>query len=266
MKTLKFNHQMAQLIRDGRKTVTWRVNDEKNISVDDEVWIIDKVDKKNPDTWLAIGTAKVSEILAKHLGDIQDDELGEAEHYATKQEMVDTFRKYYGRDINEQTAVKIIHFKFTPQQPRPLETIEDKNTTDLTEVKVYADGGSRGNPGPSASGFVVMTMDDGIIEQGGLYLGLNTNNQAEYTGIKLALQEAAKRGARIVHAYLDSELVVNQMKGVYKVRNAALLPLHNEVKLLIKRFDQVDFTHVPREMNKLADAMVNEILDATDLS
>ncbi|HSW71294.1 MAG TPA: ASCH domain-containing protein, partial [Gammaproteobacteria bacterium] len=71
MKTLKFNHELAEQIREGKKTTTWRVNDEKNISVDDDVWIIDKVDKKNPDTWQAIGTAKVTEILAKHLGDIQ---------------------------------------------------------------------------------------------------------------------------------------------------------------------------------------------------
>ncbi len=266
MKTLKFNHEMAELIRQGKKTVTWRVNDEKNISVDDEIWIIDKVDKRNPDTWLAIGTAKVTEILAKHLSDIQSDELGSNEQYASKQAMVETFQKYYGPDINEHTAVKIIHFTFTPQEPAPLETIEDKNTTNITEVKVYADGGSRGNPGPSASGFVVMTMDDGIIEQGGLYLGLNTNNQAEYTGLKIGLQEATKRGVKIVHVFMDSELVVNQMKGVYKVRNAAMASLNNEIRTLVKRFDQVTFTHVPREMNKLADAMVNEVLDATDLS
>jgi ribonuclease HI len=266
VKTLKFNHQMSQLIREGKKTVTWRVNDEKNISVDDEVWIVDKVDKKNPDTWLAIGTAKVTEVLSKHLGEIEGDELGGHERYASKQEMIDTFRDYYGPDINERTVVKIIHFVFSPRQPKALATIEDKNTTDLTEVKVYADGGSRGNPGPSASGFVVLSMDDGIIEQGGLYLGLNTNNQAEYNGLKLGLQEAAKLGAQIVHVYMDSQLVINQMKGLYKVRNAALIPVHTEIKSLVQNFKQVTFTHVPRELNKLADAMVNEVLDATDLS
>ncbi len=257
---------MSQLILEGKKTVTWRVNDEKNISVDDDVWIIDKVDKKNPDTWQVIGTARINEILAKRLGEVENDELGEGENYASKEEMVATFRKYYGRDINAKTAVKIIHFSFTPQTPRPLETIEDKNIENLTELKLYADGGSRGNPGPSASGYVLMTMDEGIIAQGGLYLGLNTNNQAEYTALKIGLEEALSRGVKVIHVYMDSELVIRQMTGLYKVKNADLLVLHQTIKLLAGRFENITYTHVPRALNKLADAMVNEVLDATDLS
>ncbi len=265
MKTLKFNHELAEQVRSGQKTVTWRVNDEKNISVDDEVWIIDKVDKKNPDTWLAIGTAKVTEILAKHLGDISNEELGGDEAYASKEAMVKAFQEYYGRDIHEHTPVKIIHFVFSPRQPELLDTIADKNTTILTEVKVYADGGSRGNPGPSASGFVLLTMDDAIIEQGGLYLGVSTNNQAEYTALKIGLEEAAKRGAHTVHVFMDSMLVVNQMKGLYKVRHADLMPIYNAIRQQLHHFQVVTFTHVPRALNHLADAMVNEVLDATDL-
>src|SRR4051812_14925890 len=99
---------MSQLIREGKKTVTWRINDEKNISVGDDIWVIDKVDKRYPDTWLAIGTAKVTEILSKYLADVEDGELGEGEHYSSKQEMIEAFRKYYGPDINERTVVKII--------------------------------------------------------------------------------------------------------------------------------------------------------------
>jgi len=257
---------MAELIREGKKTVTWRINDEKNLSVDDDVWIIDKVERENPDTWQAIGTARITEILAKHLGDIEGSELGEHETYASKEEMIKTFRKYYGRDINAKTAVKIIHFAFTPQKPKLLTSIEEKNTTDVTELKLYADGGSRGNPGPSASGYVLMTMDEGIIAQGGLYLGLNTNNQAEYTALKIGLEEAKNRRAQLVHVYMDSELVIRQMTGLYKVKNADLLLLHQTIKQLAASFQRVTFTHVPRALNKLADAMVNEVLDATDLS
>jgi ribonuclease HI len=266
MKTLKFNHGRAELVREGKITVTWRVNDEKNINVDDEVWIIDKVDKKNPDTWQTIGTAKITEILAKHLVDIKNDELGGDEEFASKEEMIEAFQKYYGPDINAKTAVKIIHFIFTPQKPKALESIGDKKTTDLTEIKMYGDGGSRGNPGPSASGYVLMTMDDTIIFQGGQYLGITTNNQAEYTALKLGLEEAFKRGAQYIHVHMDSLLVINQMKGVYKIKNRDLLPIYQAIQAQLKQFHQITFTHVPRELNKLADAMVNEVLDATDLA
>jgi ribonuclease HI len=263
MKTLKFNHKQSELIRHGMKTVTWRVNDEKNLSVDDEVLVIDKVDKKNVKTWQIIGIAKINQILAKHLGEIEGDELGGPEEYGSKEERIKMFKEYYGNDINELTPVKIIHFDFTPQTPRTVEEIEDKNTTDLHEIKLYADGGSRGNPGPSASGYVLLTMKDVVVFQGGQYMGITTNNQAEYHALKFGLEEAHIRGAKIIHVYMDSLLVINQMKGVYKMKNAELRTVHQAIWQIIHQFDHVDFTHVPRELNKLADAMVNETLDAS---
>lgn len=129
------------------------------------------------------------------------------------------------------------------------------------EVKVFADGGSRGNPGPSASGFVIMDMEDTILADKGVYLGVTTNNQAEYTALKLALEEALKMGVRQAHVYLDSLLVVNQMKGTFKVRNRDLWPIHDAIKKLTPKFDEINFSHVPREFNKLADAAVNRALD-----
>jgi 4a-hydroxytetrahydrobiopterin dehydratase len=102
-------------------------------------------------------------------------------------------------------------------------TNDEENTTltaddnvGLKEIKLYADGGSRGNPGPSASGFVLLDMHDNQIYKNGLYLGITTNNQAEYQALKLGLEEAKKRGAREVHVFLDSLLVINQMKGIFK--------------------------------------------------
>src|SRR3989344_4922038 len=232
MKTLKFNHERAGLIAQGKMTATWRVNDEKNLSVDDDVWIIDKVDKKDPRTWQTIGTAKITEILAKHLGDIQNEELGGDEEFASREEMVKTFRLYYGPDINEKTPVKIIHFQFTPQEPKPMGALEEGDMTNLAEIKMYADGGSRGNPGPSASGYVLMNMKDAVIFQGGQYMGVTTNNQAEYNALKLGLEEAAKRSAQFVHVYMDSLLVINQMKGLYKVKHKDLLPVYAAIKAL----------------------------------
>lgn len=129
------------------------------------------------------------------------------------------------------------------------------------KVKIFADGGSRGNPGPSASGYVVMDMEDNVLVDKGFYLGVATNNKAEYTSLRLALEECKKLGAREVEVYMDSLLVINQMKGKFKVKNRDLWPLHDAVKQLVKGFKKVDFNHVPRELNKVADAAVNQALD-----
>lgn len=131
----------------------------------------------------------------------------------------------------------------------------------LDELKIFADGGSRGNPGPSASGYVVMDMEDNVLVNQGVYLGVTTNNQAEYTALKLALEECRKMGAKKVEVYMDSLLVVNQMRGIFKIRNRDLWPIHKAIVDLIKSFKHVSFSHVPREFNKLADAAVNRALD-----
>jgi len=130
------------------------------------------------------------------------------------------------------------------------------------KIKLYADGGSRGNPGPSASGYALLDMDDTVILKSGVYLGLTTNNQAEYQALKFGLEAAQKLGAREVNVYMDSLLVVNQMKGIFKVKNRDLWPIHEAIKEQTVLFKKVTYSHVPRELNKLADAEVNETLDA----
>ena len=147
--------------------------------------------------------------------------------------------------------------------PYPSKTtdIVDKNTTSFPEIKLYADGGSRGNPGPSASGYVLLDMQDKVIFEGGVYLGITTNNQAEYKALKFALEEAQKLQARTIHVYMDSLLVVNQLTGKFKIRNRDLWPIHDAFYQLAKTFKLVEYTHVPREYNKLADGMVNKTLD-----
>lgn len=130
------------------------------------------------------------------------------------------------------------------------------------QIKLYADGGSRGNPGPSSSGFVLLDMNDSIIFKTGFYLGITTNNQAEYQALKLGLEQARKIGAREVSVFMDSLLVINQMKGIFKVKNRDLWPIHIAIREQAKQFKKIIYTHVPRELNKLADAEVNETLDA----
>jgi len=137
----------------------------------------------------------------------------------------------------------------------------NNHSLNYEKVKLYADGGSRGNPGPSSSGFVILDQKDNVIVDKGIYLGLTTNNQAEYTALKLGLEECLKLKFSKVDVFMDSLLVINQMKGIYKVKNRELWPLHNHIKNLANKFEEINFQHVPREFNKLADAAVNRALD-----
>lgn len=140
------------------------------------------------------------------------------------------------------------------------DVLESKDVS--SRVIVYSDGGSRGNPGPSAAGFVIMNEGEAVLHEGGMYLGITTNNQAEYHGVRLGLEKALSMGARIVDFRLDSMLVVNQLKGVYDIKNRDLWPINERIHELVAKFDKVSFSHVKREFNQLADGMVNKILNA----
>lgn len=138
----------------------------------------------------------------------------------------------------------------------------EKNTTNINEIKIFTDGGSRGNPGPSAAAFVILDMQDSVVKTDGEYLGITTNNQAEYQAVRRALEAASQMRCSTAHVFMDSLLVVNQMNGIFKIRNRDLWPIHQEIIELAKKFKKVTYTHVPREMNKLADQKVNDILDS----
>lgn len=139
--------------------------------------------------------------------------------------------------------------------------ISDVNDTSKDAVTIYSDGGSRGNPGPSAAGYVIVDSDRNVIAEGGEYLGITTNNQAEYQGVRLGLEKALELGISHVNFRVDSMLVVNQMKGLYKIKNRELWPIHERIRLLVSKFSVVTFRHVQREFNQLADGMVNKTLD-----
>lgn len=135
-------------------------------------------------------------------------------------------------------------------------------TTNLSHAIIYSDGGSRGNPGPSAAGFVLMNSQEHVVHEGGMYLGVTTNNIAEYHGVRLGLEKALQMGVKRVDFRVDSLLVVNQMNGVYTIKNRELWPIYERIQELVRSFDKVTFTHVKREFNQLADGMVNKILNA----
>ncbi len=126
------------------------------------------------------------------------------------------------------------------------------------------DGGSRGNPGIAAWGVAILDGDGTCVEGHGGFLGQATNNVAEYNGLLAALRMALERGAETVELFADSELVVKQLQGVYRVKNPGLKPLFLEAKRLIAGFSSFRISHVRRERNKDADRLVNQTLDRAE--
>jgi ribonuclease HI len=124
------------------------------------------------------------------------------------------------------------------------------------------DGGARGNPGPAGAAFVLEAPDGSVVCSGGRFLGTATNNVAEYEALLWGLRTALGRRTRPLTIYADSELVVRQLNGVYKVKNASLRPLHAEAVVLIGRIGDVRVEHVRREQNAAADALANEAMDS----
>jgi len=129
------------------------------------------------------------------------------------------------------------------------------------EATLFADGGSRGNPGPAASAAVLLDAQGEVVEEVSAFLGVATNNVAEWTALLLGLEAAARRGIRSLAIRMDSELVVKQLRGEYRVKHAGLQPLHRKATRLLGSFEAVEVRHVPRKQNVLADRLVNHVLD-----
>ncbi len=129
---------------------------------------------------------------------------------------------------------------------------------------LYTDGGSRNNPGDAGIGIVIMDNEGKVIKEIGEYIGIETNNVAEYKGLIRGLEEVIKLGSKKVKAHLDSELVVKQIKGQYKVKNENLKVLFEDAKKLIEKIDEFEIIHVRRELNKKADYLVNKAIDEKD--
>jgi len=127
--------------------------------------------------------------------------------------------------------------------------------------RLRCDGGARGNPGPAAYGFVLLDPHGREIEARGEYLGSVTNNVAEYHGLIAGLEAAARHGARALEVSMDSELVIRQMTGQYRVKNSGLKPLHAAAQAAAAPFGVIRFVSVRREENARADAIVNQTLD-----
>lgn len=135
-------------------------------------------------------------------------------------------------------------------------------------LTIYSDGGSRGNPGNAGVGYLIYDQDKNLVFSQGKYIGLTTNNVAEYQAIKAALQYLLENNivCQTVACYLDSELVVKQLMGIYKIKKPHLFQIVQEIKAIIQELKQnglekIFFNHVPREQNKEADTLVNLAVD-----
>ncbi|PKM91241.1 ribonuclease H [Candidatus Falkowbacteria bacterium HGW-Falkowbacteria-1] len=128
-------------------------------------------------------------------------------------------------------------------------------------ITIFSDGGARGNPGPAGVGAVLYNEKKEKVAEVSKYLGVATNNQAEYKALIFALEKANALGAERIEAFLDSELVVKQLNREYKVKNKDLAPLFLEVYNLSQKFKEIKFVHIPREKNVEADRLANLAMD-----
>lgn len=131
----------------------------------------------------------------------------------------------------------------------------------MNKLIIFTDGGARGNPGPAGIGAVLYDEHKIMVAEISEYLGVATNNQAEYKALIAALKKAQELGVSELDCYLDSELVVKQLKHEYKVKNKDLAPLFLIIHNLSLNFQKISYTHIPRERNKEADRLANEAMD-----
>ena len=134
------------------------------------------------------------------------------------------------------------------------------NTTGSVELTLYTDGASRNNPGEAGAGIFIM-QDGKPVDKIARYLGTTTNNIAEYQAAIIGLEHCVKLGASSVRLHADSELLVKQLNGQYKVKNEGLKPLYAKAKELIAKIGRVEVKYIPREQNKEADALANKAID-----
>lgn len=180
----------------------------------------------------------------------------------------DEYDRYRFRDLNDipigavtnSTAILLGLGGNLEEHP---DLIKDKNklTDKIPVFIIHSDGGSRGNPGPSASAYIITDKDGNLIEQGGKFLGVSDSGMAEYLAVEMALKKAIELGAQHVEYYSDSLMVVNQINGLFKVKNEEFRDVHDRIIKLLFNFKRIIFRHIHREYNSLADSLVNRILD-----
>ncbi|MFY0570546.1 ribonuclease HI family protein [Archangium lansingense] len=149
-----------------------------------------------------------------------------------------------------------------PSRATPTLPVESRSPAEVpSSLRLFSDGAARGNPGPAGAGAVLMDAEGRVVARLGKFLGVQTNNYAEYMGLLLGLKHARNLGAKELEVLADSELLIRQLQGRYQVKSPTLRPLYEEAVALLKHFPRTKLTHVPREKNKAADEMSNRAID-----
>jgi ribonuclease HI len=138
---------------------------------------------------------------------------------------------------------------------------EVEHAPSYLRLRLYSDGAARGNPGPAGAGAVLVEPNGQVVDKLGKFLGHQTNNYAEYSGLLLGLRRAMELGVREVEVFADSELMIRQLGGRYQVKSPSLRPLYEEALKVLNGFERVKLVHVPREMNRAADEMSNRAIE-----
>ncbi len=126
---------------------------------------------------------------------------------------------------------------------------------------IYVDGASRGNPGPSGIGYRILDTEGHTVEQGGEFIGFATSRVAEYVAMRNGIEQAIKHGLKTAHFFSDSLMVVNQLNGIFTIKNPDIIPIYNSIQKLLDNFESVSFTHIPRSENTIADTEANRAID-----
>ncbi len=187
----------------------------------------------------------------KTLGDV----LRFISEHETLSQVEDSFPDHSLNEIRD--ALGELASRISPQSSQ-----QSKPTSSKTgRITLKTDGGSRGNPGPSGAGWVLFDSSGKVVATGNEFLGKRTNNEAEYAAVLLGLQAALELGYTEVDLRLDSELLVKQIKGIYRVKKAHLKPLYQQACTLLKKFDSSTLEHIYRDQNKEADEQANIAMD-----
>jgi len=165
--------------------------------------------------------------------------------------------KYISIDDASRSIIDILHDKPSPQ----ITTSSATDDSTSFDAIIFTDGGSRGNPGPSAVGYYITTSTGEVIDRGGEFIGVTSSRQAEYLALRLGVEKALQLGFKSVQFKLDNLMVVNHLTGVYQIKNRDIWPLYDDIKNLLGRLDHYLISHIKRDQNIIADAEVNKALD-----
>ncbi len=168
--------------------------------------------------------------------------------------------EHYVAQTNVSKETDFILNVLSQNYDRSFITSDDSTDVSLSDWTLYTDGGSRGNPGKSSAGYVIFRGEEQVSAGGG-FLGITTNSQAEYHGLRIGLEAALAHNITRLTVKMDNLMIVNQMNGTYRVKNRELWPIYAKIKDLAKHFEYLKIEHIRREFNTAADREVNRILD-----